>query len=479
MVGITSFQAYIPPYRLSRSEIARVWSTRSFGGNRAVAKYDEDSLTMALEAVTGCSRFAPDRPEGLFFATTTSPYREKQAASLLAAAADLPREIRAADFSGSLRSGSAAIHAAADAVRSHSARSILVVCADCRAGQAKSPFEQIFGEAAAAFSIGRENVVAAIEGSCSMTSELLDVWRAEGDPYVRSWEERFAIGEGYRKTMERTISRMMGQMGIGPKDIARAVFYGPDGRSHAQVAKRLGFDRASQVQDPLFSEIGNTGTAAVPLMMVAALEEARPGDLILAANYGDGGDAMVLRVTENIADLKKGGETRRLIDRKIPIPYERYMSWKGMVPVHEISRPPSPPHSLTCLWRESRAVMALYGTRCLRCGLPQYPGQRVCAGCRAKDQFEDYRFSDKKGRISAFTLDHLTTNLESPAIVGVVDFDGGGRIMCEVTECEPDQVRVGMEVEMCFRRIGLRGGVHRYFWKARPTLQEEDAPQRH
>jgi 3-hydroxy-3-methylglutaryl CoA synthase len=454
---------------LSRAEIARVWSTKSLGGDRAVAKYDEDSVTMAVEAVIGCTRQASQQPDGLYFATTTPPYQEKQAASLLVAAADLAREIRTSDFTGSLRSGSTAIHAAVDAIRGNSARNIVVACADCRMGQAKSPFEQIFGEGAVALTIGRENVLGTIEGTCSISSELLDVWRAEGDSFVRSWEERFTVGEGYLKIMEKVISRTMGESGLGPKDFSKAVFYGPDVRSHALLAKRVGFDMA-QVQDTLFNRIGNTGTAALPLMIVAALEEANPGDLILAANYGDGADAFIVKVTENIRRSKRGNGIGGLIERKIPIAYERYMNWKGMVPLHEISRPPSPPHSITCLWRERRAVMALYGTRCVRCGVPQYPAQRVCTECQAKDQYEDYRFSDKKGRISAYTIDHLTTNLESPALVGVVDFDGGGRILCEVTECEPDQIRVGMPVEMCFRKIRLRGGVHEYFWKARPLL---------
>ncbi len=138
------------------------------------------------------------------------------------------------------------------------------------------------------------------------------------------------------------------------------------------------------------------------------------------------------------------------------------------MPLHEISRPPSPPPSITCLWRESRNVLALYGTQCRHCGHPQYPAQRVCAYCQTKDQYEDYKFSDKKGTVVAYTIDYLTTNREAPAVVGIVDFEGGGRMMCEITECEPTQVKVGMQVEMCFRKIGLKGGFQNYFWKARP-----------
>jgi uncharacterized OB-fold protein len=203
-------------------------------------------------------------------------------------------------------------------------------------------------------------------------------------------------------------------------------------------------------------------------MLIAALEKADPGDLILAANYGDGGDAFLLRVTERIKDFREGDGSAPFLKRKIPISYERYLNWRNLVPVHELFRPASPPPSLTCLWRESKGVLAFHGNKCRQCGTPQYPPQRVCAHCRTKDQFDDYPFSDKKGRIFAYTLDYLTTNREAPALVGIVDFDGGGRVMCEVTECEPSEIREGMAVEMCFRKIGLRGGIQNYFWKARP-----------
>ncbi|UCG65847.1 MAG: OB-fold domain-containing protein, partial [Deltaproteobacteria bacterium] len=98
----------------------------------------------------------------------------------------------------------------------------------------------------------------------------------------------------------------------------------------------------------------------------------------------------------------------------------------------------------------------------------QYPPQRVCIKCQTKDDFEDYKFSDKKGHIFTYTLDYLTPSRESPAVVGVVDFEGGGRVMCEVTECETSKIKIGMPVEMCFRKVGRKGGIHNYFWKAKP-----------
>jgi hydroxymethylglutaryl-CoA synthase len=468
MVGITSFEAYVPAYRLSRDGISNFWGTRSLGGERAVAKYDEDSLTMAVAATIGCIKRSPVKVDGVYLASTTLPYQEKQAAALVAAASDLSRKIRTADFSDSLRAGTIALNAAFDAVKSGTAENIIVTAADCRMGEGKSQFEQLLGEGAAAIAVGRENVLASIEGSYSLSSELIDSWRLEGDTFTRSWEERFVIAEGYLKTMEQVISGILEKYRLSPRDFSKVVFYGPDDRSHALLAKRLGFDGGAQIQDTLFNAIGNTGAAALPMMIVAALDKASPGDMILVANYGDGGDASILKVTENVKTLKKDEEMKALLAGKIPISYERYLNWRNLVPLHEISRPPSPPPSITCLWRESRSVLALYGTKCLHCGYPQYPPQRVCANCQTKDQYEDYKFSDKKGTVVAYTVDYLTTNREAPAVVGIVDFEGGGRMMCEITECEPAQIKVGMPVEMCFRKIGLKGGFQNYFWKARP-----------
>jgi uncharacterized OB-fold protein len=121
------------------------------------------------------------------------------------------------------------------------------------------------------------------------------------------------------------------------------------------------------------------------------------------------------------------------------------------------------------LWRERRSVLSLYGNRCNQCGTVQYPPQRICAKCQAKDDFEDYKLSDKKGKIFTYAIDYLTSSREPPAIIGVVDFEGGGRVMSEITECEPSEVKIGMDVEMCLRKLSRKGDIHNYLWKARPV----------
>jgi len=469
MVGITSVGAYVPIYRLSRDEIARIWGTRSLGGEKAVAKHDEDSITMAVAAALDCMQ-GSQQVNGLFLATTTSPYQEKQAATIIAAATELPRETHTADCTNSLRAVTVAMKSAIDAVLSGSAKNVVIIASDCRMGWGKSEFEQLLGDGAAALTIGNSDGIASIEGSYSLFSELLDVWRPEGEVFSRSWEGRFIMSKGYMDTMQRLISGIMEKYKLTPANFAKVVFYGPDSRSHANLAKHLGFDLRTQVQDTLFDAIGNSGAAALPLMLVAALEEARPGDRILLASYGDGGDAFIIRVTENIREIQEKQKLKELLLRKIYIGYPKYLNWRDLVPIEEPRRPEPRTPSVTCLWRERRSVLAFYGNRCKQCGTVQYPPQRICVNCQAKDYAEDYRLSDKKGHIFTYSVDYLTSSKDPPVVIAAVDFEGGGRVMCEVTDCEPDKVEIGMAVKMCFRKLGQRGGIYNYFWKAAPVL---------
>ena len=133
MVGIVAYGGCIPRYRLNRDEIARAWGSNSLGGEKAVANHNEDSLALAVEGSFNCLQgIDPQGVETLFFASTTSPYLEKQSASLIAAVAEIGERTRTADFSNSLRAGTNALLSGIDAVKGGSVRQALVVAADCR-----------------------------------------------------------------------------------------------------------------------------------------------------------------------------------------------------------------------------------------------------------------------------------------------------------------------------------------------------------
>ena len=192
--GIVSYGAYIPMYRLGSATPTQVWGGAKTPGERAVANWDEYSLTMGIESIIDCLG-STDREliDGLYFATTTPPYREKQSASIMAKVCDLRRDVATADVANSLRGGTIALRAALDAVNAGSAKNFVVAAADCRVPSPDSGFEQLFGDGAAALLLGNSDVAVEIEGSYSISSDFMDIWRREEDAHVRTWEDRFVI----------------------------------------------------------------------------------------------------------------------------------------------------------------------------------------------------------------------------------------------------------------------------------------------
>jgi hydroxymethylglutaryl-CoA synthase len=473
MAGVVSYGAYVPYHRMSRQEFQRAWGGFAMPGERAVANFDEDSITMAVEAAIDClAGISPAKIDAVFLASTTLPYKEKLGAAIAAAALDLPADVRTADFAGSLRVGTTALASALDAVNAGSARRVLVLVADTRMGAPAGQFEQALGDGAAALLVGNDGVIAEVKNSHHTSDEFSGVWRADGDTFVRSWEERMVLDEGYSKVLPGAVSALMKKSGLKPGDFTRAVFDPPlDVRRHAKAAKALGFD-PSQVQDPMFMTTGNTGAAMALMMLVAALEDAGAGDRLLLASYGNGVDAFVLETTDAITKLgQRRGIRRHLESRRTVRNYETYLRWRDLLTIEPARRPERPPMSIAELRRERRQMLPLYGQRCTSCGTPQYevrPG-RVCVVCQAKDHFEPYRFADKKARVFTFTQDRLQMSNDPPNTAVVIDFEGGGRGMFDLTDRDPDAVEVGMPVEMTFRKLYFNRGIHNYYWKARPV----------
>jgi len=474
MAGITSFGAYIPMYRLDREEIGRMWGMRVAGGEKAVAGYDEDTVTMAVDAARDSLRRHGTKPDGLYLATTTAPYKEKQHAAIIGAVLDLGRRALTVDINNSLRSGTTALMTALDAVKAGSATELMVVASDCRMGAPRGRFEQLVGDGAAALTVGCHDPIAEVDEGFSLHSDFTDVWRKEGEHFLRAGEGRFIEEVGYMPIMQEAISELMKAGGLTPKDFARIVFYAHDPKQHADLARKLGFE-AWQVQDPLFAKIGNTGTAAVLLMLVAALEEAQPGHRILVAGYGDGVDCFILRVTDNIAKINHAPLMQERINRKRNIDYATYLSWRDLIPFEASSLPERAEPSLASRWRERKTIASLSGVKCRKCGTPQiHPiGQnvRICVACQARDEFDPYTFADKRGTLFTYAVDQLQPTKNPPGLNGVIDFEDGGRFVCELTDYDLSTVKIGMPVEMTFRKLSAGKGIVNYFWKAKPLAE--------
>ena len=471
MAGIAAYGAYVPKYRLGGE--TQGWNSVQ---ERAVANFDEDSVTMAVAAGRDCLR-GRDRGEidGLIFASTTPPYAEKQCAAIVATALDLRRDLFTADITGVLRAGTAGLRSALDAVVAGSAQRVLVIASDHRQGAPRGEFERNSGDGAAALLISNDAVIAQLEGSHSITENMLDSWRSAGDPFVRTWEDRFATEEGLERLVGEAVHGFFQKQAITPSDVAKIALYAPDARRHAQLALKLGF-QAEQVQDPLFGRLGNTG-AAFPLMLLTqALADAGPEQLILLVSYGDGSDVLAFRVTPSAGRPpqkglhKKGvGLQGHLESKTVLESYELYARWREVWPTDDAARRPAPASpSVTALWREEEKNLRFHGEKCNSCGYIQYPPQRVCVNCQSLDDASPVPLSEQPGTVFTYSMDYIAGATDIPLVIAVVDFDSGGRVLCMLTDREVDEVSVGMPVEMSFRKLRVVNGIHNYYWKAVP-----------
>jgi hydroxymethylglutaryl-CoA synthase len=466
MIGIVSYGAYIPRTRLPFSVIAGR-SAQDGDPERAVAWNDEDAITLGVTAGIHClDGFDRSQVDMLLFASTTLPFQEKQAAALVARALDLSQNIQTADQTGSTRAGTAAIRAAFDAVRAGSAKAVLVIASDMRLAAPGSGLEMKFGDGAAAFLISEGDVLASLDHAAAMTDEITDIWRPTGQDYVHSWEDRFVVQESYLPNMKRVLEALLEESGTRIGDYDRVAVSAPDARSHDALARSSGIE-ARALQSPLFGRLGNAGAAFAPLQLIAALESAGPGERILLLDFGNGAAATAFSTSDPIEKFEgRRGVEWNLARRRGIARYDDYIKAKGLAAT-EWQAGTNPGLSATILYRERDDDLSFLGQRCQSCQAIQFPAQRICETCYAKDRFDKVRLSDRIGKIVTYTFDFFFPTPNPPTIVTIIDVDGA-RIHLQVVEIEAKDVQIGQEIEFVFRRIHESGGRPNYYWKGIP-----------
>jgi len=462
MRGIVGYGAYLPYWRLERKAIAEALGTPGGAGTRAVASYDEDTTSLGVEAGRAALRGAAVVPQALYFATSDPAYLDKTNATAIHAALDLPTSAFAVDLAGSVRSAVGAVRAARDG-----RTPALAVLSDIRTGLPGGADERDGGDGAVAFLFADDapeaRVVAEPLGAASATAEFLDRWRLPGEPASRQWEERF--GEhAYLPLGEAALAEALKQAGVTAPALTRLVVAGPHGRAVKRVAAAAGVKKEA-IADDLLGSIGNTGAAHAGLMLAHAFDGARADDVIAGVSLADGADASVWRVTG--AARRPSGVAAQLVGGG-RVAYPTFLSWRGFLRREPPRRPDpqapeAPPARRAEAWK-----FAFTGSRCQACGARHLPPQRVCVKCHAVDRMAPERLADVPATIATFTVDRLAFSPSPPMVVAVLDFEGGGRFQSEMTDVDPGSVRIGDRVRMTFRRLITAGGVHNYFWKAKP-----------
>jgi hydroxymethylglutaryl-CoA synthase len=478
-VGILAYGAYLPRLRLARKAVAdaNAWFNPGLKGlakgERTMCNWDEDAVTMAVEAARDCLT-GQDRGAvaALSLASTSFPFEDRLNAGIVLEALNLAPSVNAQDHTASQRAATSGLVAALQMARG-GAGPILTVASEKRRTKAASPVELQTGDGAAALLVGTGPVVARLIGHASRTVDFVDHFRGEGFEFDYTWEERWIRDEGYNKIVPAALADLFKNTGAKPSDIAHFAMPCLLPRVAAGIAKRAGIPDAA-VRDHLHAVCGETGAAHPLVMLVDALEKAKPGDKILVVGFGQGCDALLLEATEQLPKLApRLGVKGHLARGKAETNYAKFLAFNDLIAIERGMRAEVDKQTpLSSLYRNRRMLTGFIGGQCRKCGTLQFPKLNVCVNpnCNAFHSLDDHPFADMPAKVQSYTADRLTYSPDPPHYYGMVVFDEGGRLMIDFTDCDAASADVGVPMRMMFRikDYDPARGFTRYFWKAAP-----------
>ena len=463
--GIISYGAYIPRGCLLRSSIVEFTGKGSNKGSRSVASYDENTTTMGVEAARSALKGSDMNPKTLSFSTVDPAYMDKTNATNIHSALQLDDFVEVVDFGNSTRS---AVGALSNALESD--LSTLVVAADLRTGPSGGTEESSGGDAATALLIGTDEqgaLLAEYLGGVSITSDFTDRWRVPGSSYSQVWEERFGE-QAYKPLVDRAWNEALKKVGMKTEDINFALISGLHSRAVAKSTPLLNVE----VADDLTGKIGNAGAAQPSLLLANFLDQAKPDEVVALIVLADGCDILFFRTTQEIENRRNSFPVSEQIENQSPVPYGKYLSWRGLLDSQLPNRPSPTRPSSSAAMRRNDWKMGFVASKDATTGIVHMPPSRIGIKGGGIDDMEQLPMADSIGTIETFTVDNLVYSPNSPVVFAVVNFEDGGRLPVELADADPEKIEIGDRVEMTFRCLYTADGIHNYFWKARPIRRE-------
>jgi len=336
-VGIVGYGAYVPRYRLPATEVARVWKGGGGGlpvKEKAVPGLDEDTLTIALEAARNALTRAQIDPQligAVWVGSESHPYAVKPTSTIVAEAIGATPYTEAADWEFACKAGTEAMQAGMGFVASGMASYVLSIGADTAQGRPGDALEYTAAAGGAAYLIGpASESLAVFEGSLSYATDTPDFWRRPTMHYP-SHGQRFTGEPAYFKHVISAARDLMEQTGRTADDFAHVVLHQPNAKFPERAAKTLGFKPEQWATGLLCPVVGNTYAGSSMLGLTAILDEARPGDTILAVSFGSGAgsDAFSLRVTDLVTERQHlAPQTQDYISRRREVDYATYVRYR-------------------------------------------------------------------------------------------------------------------------------------------------------
>ncbi|MGH8170963.1 MAG: OB-fold domain-containing protein [Steroidobacteraceae bacterium] len=477
--AIVSCGLYVPQWRIERARIAEAlaWlappGAAAVSGARAVCNWDEDALTLAVEAGRRCMADARQCvPAALNLASTTLPFSDRSNATLVAEALDLPDTVIADDRTGSLRAGTTAL---AQAARNEGEAATLVIASDARLARPGSAAEMEYGAGAIALLVTRgapaeaSKPLATLSAAAHLSADFVDHYRMSGEDFDYRLEERWTRDEGALKLIPAAVSRALALADTAAAGIAHFAMPGSTGTA-SRVARAAGLGQA-RLHAGLREDCGDFGAAQPLLLLLSMLAAAEAGERLLLVGFGQGVDALVLVAGEEAASHAQRELARALAQRRPEPHYTRYLAHRGLLSPDfgmRAERDHRTAHSVA--WRKHRELTAFIGGRCAACGAVQFPRSRVCVNpeCRRTDTQAGERLAETTGCVRSFTEDWQAYTPHPPYVYGNIGLEGGGNLLMEVTDVEPGELQVGAAVRFAFRikDFDRQRAYRRYFWKA-------------
>ena len=189
----------------------------------------------------------------------------------------------------------------------------------------------------------------------------------------------------------------------------------------------------------------------------------------MVISLADGCDVNFFRTTDAIADYTPASPIAQQIeDGNDDLDYQKFLTWRGYLDREPPRRPDPVPPAAPPSARNAQWKFGFMASRDRSSGMVHLPPQRVSLKGGAVDEMDMIPMADVEATVATYTIDHLAYSPSPPTVVVVIDFDGGGRFNCELTDADPDEAKIGLRVRMTFRRMLTADGVHNYFWKATP-----------
>lgn len=460
---ISTVGGYLPLLRLDRAAAASALRFTGLGrpgaGLRAVAGWDEDPVTLAVEAARGL------RSAGrLVFASTSAPFHERQHATLVASALDLPETIRTTDVSGTRRCG---VSALLDALLGNG--DAIIAAGEKRRAKAGSPFHLAWGDGGAAVAVGDAGSARLI-GHASRSHDLLDIYASREVPTPYAAEERFVREVASRSVIAPTIRAACASGGIEPSRVAHAAVHEPLAGTWRVIASAAGLDCPNHAS-VLETKAGDLGSAHALYAAALALAAARLGEIVLVAGFGSGCDALLFEVT---GETPGAAAAAAALDRgQVLRDYTRFLSLTGAVDLDFGVRSEFEQKAqATVVERHGRDAIAFIGGRDAA-GNVQFPKTPIPVrpGADGPEEMTDVRLADEPAALQSLTADRLNFTPDPPFWFGLVQFDNKARVLMELTDAGDSGFAVGDRLTMRLRikSHDRRRGMRTYFWKAAPV----------